>query len=147
MNQDEFVAAIKLAVHDSAISNTKESLLSPPGRSPNPKDLKRSNWYKSISETDQMQVDEVIRQAVHSALFGFFCVLDGVRAVESDSDKGSLELRYKKGDYSELLNDHQKNDLHDIYQALVHDETSAGDTLSGTRQSPGWESKPPEEGG
>jgi hypothetical protein len=122
MNQDEFVAAIKLTVHDSAIAATKKRLLSPPGRSPHPKNVQLSAWFKSLSEADQMRVEEVIHQAVHDSVFGFLCVLDEVVAIESEPNKGSLELWFKKEGHSELVNDHRRNDLHDIYQALVQGE-------------------------
>ena len=39
------------------------------------------------------------------AVFGFLCVLDGVRAIEDTEVKGQLKLYYEKENKSVLLND------------------------------------------
>ncbi len=65
-------------------------------------------------------VERAMRDAARGAVFGFFCVLDGVRAIEgpgSPGAKGSLELYYVSGSARELLNDSDKEYLHDIYNA------------------------------
>ena len=51
------------------------------------------------------------------AVFGFLCVLDGVRAVENGPDKGTFELRYLK-DGSVLLNPQDEAMLHDLYNSI-----------------------------
>ncbi|MDQ3816057.1 MAG: hypothetical protein M3362_00005 [Acidobacteriota bacterium] len=56
-----------------------------------------------------------MRDAVHASVFGFFCVLDGVRTIEGLGEKGSLELYYVSGATRVLLNNVGKEDLHDIY--------------------------------
>jgi len=37
---------------------------------------------------------EALNDAAERAVFGFLCVLDGVRAIETGSEKGSLEIYY-----------------------------------------------------
>jgi len=75
---------------------------------------------QKVPAEDQARVVSVVRHGVQSALFGFFCVLDGVRAIE-DGAEGRLELTYVKGDNRRVINT-EENFLHDIYQALVYDE-------------------------
>ena len=64
----------------------------------------------------------MLRSALHhaaeSAIFGLFCILDGVRTIESTSDKGDLELFFVKEDQRILLNDPHKEELHNLFNAL-----------------------------
>jgi hypothetical protein len=57
---------------------------------------------------------DIINEATEMTLFGLFCVLDGVRAIENGEDKGILELWYRKGDDTMLLNDMDEDFLHDL---------------------------------
>ena len=53
--------------------------------------------------------------AVDQTVFGFLCVLDGVRQIESDSDKGELVLKFTKhGDDAVLNGDGPA--LHDLFK-------------------------------
>ena len=122
MNKDEFIEAIKVVVHDSAIKGMQTNLASPPGRTPHEKTKEISRWFNSLPEEDKHQVEEIIKQAVHASVFGFLCVLDGVRAIESTSEKGSLELIFNKNGDKNLINDEHGDMLHDIYQSLSYDE-------------------------
>jgi hypothetical protein len=131
LNKDEFIAAIRVAVHDSAIKGMKTNLASPPGRRPYEKTKETSRWFNSLPDEDKRQVEEIIKQAVHSSVFGFLCVLDGVSAIESTSEKGSLELSYNKNGNKTLINDERGEMLHDIYQSAVYSEIYEG--LGSTR--------------
>lgn len=122
MNQEEFIAAIKVAVHDSAIKGMKSVLTSPPGRKPHEKTKESSQWFNSLPEENKQQVEEIIKQTVHASLFGFLCVLDGVRAIESTPEKGNLELIFNKDGKKTLINEPQGEMLHDIYQSRVQAE-------------------------
>ena len=121
MTPEEFVEVIRHTVHDAAIRGTQKNLEKPPGRRPCVSEVDLSNWFKVLSAQDQAQVHSVIRHSVHSALFGFFCVLDGVRAIEGET-KGTLELVYVNGDNRRVLNSSEGNFLHDIYQSLVYEQ-------------------------
>jgi hypothetical protein len=46
-------------------------------------------------------------------------VLDGLRAIEDEGEKGTLELYFRKGGHSVLLNDSEDELLHDIFVGLV----------------------------
>ena len=59
-------------------------------------------------------VSSVILDAVDRAVFGFLCVIDGVRAIDDSEKKGALELRYVN-DGSVLLNAPDGEMLHDLW--------------------------------
>lgn len=56
----------------------------------------------------------IIARSVDSGIFGFLCVLDGVRVIEDDETKGDFQLNYIKGSKS-LLNAADSPMLHDLY--------------------------------
>jgi hypothetical protein len=58
-----------------------------------------------------------VKAAVDKAVFGFFCVLDGVRAIEDGRLGGALELRYVGGGLSQPLNSAEDDMLHDLFNA------------------------------
>jgi hypothetical protein len=121
LNKDEFISAIIVAVHDSAIKGMKTNLTCQPGRRPHEKAKETSRWFNSLSEEDKHQVEEIIKQAVHASVFGFLCVLDGVRAIELTPEKGSLELIFNKNGNKTLINDERGEMLHDIYQSKIYE--------------------------
>jgi hypothetical protein len=116
MTGEDFVMAIRRAVRDAAIEGTVQTLENPPGRRPRPELLAQSDWYRSLSEQQRELMTGVVRHAVDSAVFGFLCVLDGVRVVEDDEVKGDFELRYIKGS-AEVLSGPDLPMLHEIYNA------------------------------
>jgi hypothetical protein len=120
MTPEEFVEIIRITVHDAAIHGTQECLENPPGRRPSAQERVLSSWFKGLPSQDRAHVASVIQHSVHSALFGVFCVLDGVRAIEHDA-KGTLQLLYVNGENRQQLNS-EEDELHDIYQSLVYKE-------------------------
>lgn len=122
MNQEEFIAAIKIAVHDSSIRGMNELLSSPPGRRPRPKLKRNSEWFNSLQETERQRVEDIITDSVHFTLFNFLCVLDGVKVIEDTVEKGRLQLYFTKNGEKTLLNSEVGEMLHDLYQSVVQDE-------------------------
>jgi len=114
MDTQQFVDILRIVVRDSAASQELSVLSSPPGRRPSPDLQERSNWYNSLSDDQKKILSSVILDVADRAVFGFLCVLDGVRAIEDDIDKGHLELRYVK-DNSTLLNPPEGEMLHDLW--------------------------------
>jgi hypothetical protein len=116
MDSREFMDVVRLVVRDSAVSGTLDVLLRPPGRSPKQELKQMSTWYNSLDMDHRRMVAGVIKQAADSVVFGFLCVLDGVRAVEDSAHKGHFELRYVK-DEATLLNPPGGEMLHDLFNA------------------------------
>ena len=117
MNESEFVAAIRLVVEKSAVEDCLNTYREPPGRNPSAELVQLSKWYETLSETDQSMVRKAMQDVAQAAVFGFFCVLDGVRAIEDGPHKGSLELWHAKNDTRTRINDPARNSLHDEYNA------------------------------
>jgi hypothetical protein len=120
MNSYEFVEVIKLVVRDDSINGQIEQLTKPSGRSPTKESLEMSKWYNELSEPEKRIVKLIISKSVDMAVFGFFCVLDGVRAIE-DENKGELELYYAREEQRVLLNIMPDDFLHDIYKGIIQD--------------------------
>ncbi len=118
MNPSEFVEALKSEVRDAAATDTIAQLRSPSGRRPSEAIRKLSAWFNQLSESDQRAVAEVASMAAHNAVFGFLCVLDGVRSIEDGDQQGEIELNYVQADRSNVrLNPPSGDPLHDIINA------------------------------
>jgi len=118
MSPSEFVDSIKTEVRDAASSDTITQLRTPSGRRP-AADLRRlSAWFNQLSEIDQQTVAEVAAMASHNAVFGFLCVLDGMRPVQEGHQTGELQLTFVEPDRPSVrLNPATGNTLHDLLNA------------------------------
>ncbi|MEZ9519640.1 hypothetical protein AB4155_08975 [Vibrio splendidus] len=112
MNNSEFITVIEDVVSTSAIEDTIDNLESPPGRKPDENLVKQSAWFNSLSDSDKNMVKNIISDAVNESVFGFLCVLDGVRSISDSDDSNKLKLTH--GDT--LLNDIENQYLHDLYK-------------------------------
>jgi hypothetical protein len=118
MTSEEFVKAVKRQTADAATEGTINALKSPPGRKPKERLLRMSGWYNRLSASDQAALGEVLREAAEMAVFEFFCVLDGVSAIEDTGSKGELELYFEKDGQTVQLNDPRKEELHNLFNSL-----------------------------
>jgi len=98
MTQEEFVAVIKQAVFDPAVS---EKVLQPAGRKPHQVLARMWDWYTGLPGPDKAMVRHAMRIAAYGAIFGFFATLDG-SAVIDDPPHGQLRLTYLAPDGSEV---------------------------------------------
>ena len=115
MNQTQFVEAIRIAVIESSKNTIRSILHGPSGRQPKKEYVSLSHWFKDLSEADKDMVYSIIDETVETSVFGFLCVLDGVRAIESHQERGVLKLFYEKNEGDFLLNDPESPDfLHDL---------------------------------
>lgn len=121
MNSEEFVKSIIKVVREESISEIIEDLVDPPGRKPSNEDIELSSWFNELNGKDKEIIAKVVRKAVDTTIFGFFTVLDGVRAIESDLNKGKLKLYYKKNENTNLLNNNQDEYLHDVFNNQIKD--------------------------
>ncbi len=117
MTRTEFIDVLKIQTSDAAVSGVLSCLREPPGRKPSDQLLALSHWYKALAVEDQTMLRLALEDAAKSAIFGFLCILDGVRAIEDGQPKGELKLTYSKSGETVLLNDHEQEFLHDICNA------------------------------
>ena len=113
MNSQEFVDIIRKVVLESSVDSMRKLLEHPPGRSPSKDLVEMSVWYNQLEEADKEVVIKIIAESIRAGVFGFLCVLDGTRAIES-TDKGTLKLYYEKHDDRVLLNDQDRFGLHEM---------------------------------
>lgn len=121
MNAETFISAIKACVHDSAVYDVIESVKQPSGRKPAASELHLSDWYNALEESDKANVRAMVLHGVHSALFGFFAVLDGDRVIEDTPEKSDFLIIRRRDGTDEVISD-PTNPFHDLYQAEVWDE-------------------------
>jgi hypothetical protein len=115
MTPEKFIDALRKVVRDAAIEGSLSAVAYPPGRNP-PQELRdASEWFRSLDRDQQQLLTSIVSGAVDSAIFGFLCVLDGVRQVEDGRTKGRFELRYIGDDTILLLNAPDDDMLHDLY--------------------------------
>lgn len=114
MNTTLFIDSIKQVVIEDSIKSVQSNLKNPPGRKPAHGLVELSEWFHSLDTENQSMILKLVRESVQTAVFGFLCVLDGVRTIEDTEVKGQLKLIYEKGQESILLNDLDKDYLHDL---------------------------------
>jgi hypothetical protein len=114
VNRESFVNAVRLAVQDSAVTGTISVLSRPPGRKPDEKLLVLSAWFKQLECEDRQNVERVVEMTARAAVFQLLCVLDGASAIEDGPTKGTLDLRYRRGNENISLNDDAGAVLHEL---------------------------------
>jgi len=119
MKSEEFVKAVKVQASDAAADGIVKLLEHPPGRKPDERLLALSKWYNQLPSNDRTMVVMALREAAEMAVFEFFCVLDGVCAIEDGRDKGELEVDFVKSGVRMRLNDPQQEELHNLFNALL----------------------------
>ena len=113
MDVSEFVQVIRQQVEWPAVDGCLKNYRNPPGRRPSESLVQLSDWYKSLAGEDKSMLERAMRDSVNEAIFGFFCVLDGVRAVENGEEQAELELWHVKQGVRTRINDPKQNMLHD----------------------------------
>ena len=121
MNSDEFLRVLRQVALDAAVEGTMEVLRAPPGRRPRPELVRASEWFTNLPDESRKMVREIARMSAHSAVFGFLCVIDGVRQVENFSSDWHFELLFARGDEKHLLNPPDGEFLHDILNGQLDD--------------------------
>ncbi len=114
MDSKNFVQITKQVVMESAIKDTIDNLVEPLGKKPKAELKEMSDYYKNCTNNERQIIANIIRESAEATFFGFLCVIDGVRAIEGNGDKGSLELWYRKGEFTRLINDENEDFLHDL---------------------------------
>jgi hypothetical protein len=118
MRVEQFVQAVKMQTSDAAVSGAIAVMRRPPGRKPKENDVRLSKWFNELSVNDQQLLQQALKEAAELAIFEFFCILDGVTAIEDNREKGELELHFVKGAEKTRLNDPVGEELHNIYNRM-----------------------------
>jgi hypothetical protein len=116
MDSQEFVAALHVAARDTTASSVMSALERPPGKRPAEDMLARSRYYHSLDEEQKRILSSIVLYAVDLTVFGFLCIIDGVKVFEDIGEKGELELWYVgPGNERVLLNPPEGDFLHDLW--------------------------------
>ena len=115
MNTSEFVEIVRNSVCNKTVENLLSTLECPPGRQPASDLLSMSAWFRQLYDKQKQTVKEIVRLSVEDAIFIFLSILDGVISVENSKEKGSFELRFKKGDIEEVISP-SKNFLYELFR-------------------------------
>lgn len=116
MKKEDFVKNIIKYLRVGTFQNIIDNLNDPPGRCPTEKSIVLSEYYKKMNEYDKSNIDKIIMDSVDEAIFGFLCILDGVRPLVENEKYGVLSLRYLQNDDIYYLNDLNDVMLHDLYK-------------------------------
>lgn len=115
MTQEQFVDALKIAVTESSVKGVVSILESPPGRTPKNLYKKLSEWFNGLDAAGKNMVVDIVKLSIDHGVFGFLCVIDGVRAIADGDKNGEFALIYKNGGGESILNDPNEDYLHDLY--------------------------------
>jgi hypothetical protein len=120
MTSDEFIGRIRRAVYEPVVDGSVGILQQPPGRRPSPILFELSQWFNRLTPEDREHVRRAIQMTARAAVFEMLAVLDGVTAIrDANEPLGLLELRYRVGEESILLNDPAASPLHDLFAEQV----------------------------
>ena len=127
MEKEDFIRPLKKTVRDSALRCSFEIITNPPGRSPDQELVELSMWYNALAESDKKMVIKAAQITLDQGIFNFLCILDGVDLLSEDYKGGDFVLSFRRSGQDIVINSKQKDleELHDIYNALTHDEGSS----------------------
>jgi hypothetical protein len=125
MNQDKFIQGIK-GLRDNSIEEMEESLKDPPGRSPRKKDKEASDYWNSLDDREKNIIRYIISESTDMSIFSFLCVLDHVGFIEDTEEKSQFELYATKNGKRELINDGDKEELHNLFNDANHHMSKQG---------------------
>lgn len=117
MEPEYFVKALEKHCRDAGVEGCLEDFESPPRRKPDPTLVHMSEWFKSLSPSDRDMVAKAMQEAADATLHGVLCVLDGVRPIESGSEKSRFQLIAQKGTEQSIICPGGE-DLHVLKQSL-----------------------------
>jgi len=114
MEKEEFVKALFEKKKGQA-SDMLKFLLNVPGRKPHQKHLEMSAFCQSLNEEGRQKLQMIIDESIDDTLFGFLCILDHVSFLEDVGEKSTFELYAVKDGVRTLINDPNKEELHNLY--------------------------------
>jgi hypothetical protein len=107
-----------------AVDAVRRDLTNPPGKEPSADLKEESDWFRGLDEKNKAIALRLVSRGAEMALFGFFCVIDGVSFVDDGPAKGKFEVFFLKAGKRIKLNDEKEEYLHDIYCAIAKTTTT-----------------------
>lgn len=107
MNSREFVEIVRKRAAESAAQSTLEIVEAPVGNPQIDQWQVASHWYQQLDTQSKDSLRFLIGEAAKSAVFGFLCILDGVRMVSHEQTppiNGEFVLEFRTSQGSERLN-------------------------------------------
>jgi len=98
IDSEFFVRALKSECRDAAVTDCIASFRSPPGRRPRPELVQIARWFAGLSDADRKMVEAAMAEAADATLFGVLCVIDGVRAIETEEEKAGYVISAVRAD-------------------------------------------------
>jgi hypothetical protein len=118
MTPSQFVEVLASECRDAAVSECITNFDNPPGRRPDQALVELSQWFRSLQPSDRERVIRAMQHVADSTLFGVFCVLDGVRAVEPYTEKSTFAVSAQRGGVTTVISP-TSDFLHDIYRSVA----------------------------
>lgn len=119
MNAEQFIDGIKIFLRDNKKKRFLKHFENLPGRNPHKKDIFISEGIKKLDTESRKLLEAVIDESIDSTIFSFLCILDHVRFIEDVGEKTTFELYAVKNGERVLINDPNKEELHNLYNSLV----------------------------
>jgi len=107
MTSQEFVDFVRTRAAESAATSILENAETPPGDPPFVQWCEINRWYKQLDAQSMEKLRFLINEATKGAIFGFLCILDGVRVVSSEQVppiNGEFVLEFRTKENSNRLN-------------------------------------------
>lgn len=114
MKKEDFIKTVRFLLKEKGGVELIDEIENPPGRFPKPEKKELAEWFAGLDENSKKHISKIIDMSIDNSLFGMFCIIDGIRAVENEN-KGQLKLYYERGDEKILLNSEDGEELHDLY--------------------------------
>jgi hypothetical protein len=115
MDAEEFVSKLRLAAEQTAVRSVLSALEEPAGREPEIRITELSAWLADQGSRDREMLARAVALAAEQAIYNVLLVLDGLLAIESTRDKGSLELFYVHETGRTRLNDPEGDELSALF--------------------------------
>lgn len=114
--EEDFVDSIYEAVYMQSVRDVVQNLIRPPGRKPEKALMEMSEWFLNLPHKDREMAVRVMCEVADSAVFGFLCVLDGVRPITDGFSRQPVVTIVGEGEEVVVSPD---KDLHDYFRATV----------------------------
>lgn len=94
-------------------------LKDPPGRKSKQKLKELSEYFNSKPEEERKNIIDIVELSINSTIFSMLCIFDQVNKLDDNID--NIKLSISSNNQEILLNDFEKQDLHDLFNIEIGD--------------------------